>query len=96
MADDEFYREKDPDARLDYEFDWSAYLLDGDTIESSTWTVPQVTDGIRVVNDAHTDTTTTVWLEGGTVPDKYRVTNHIVTTGTREDDRTLIIKCKEL
>jgi len=30
---------KDPDAVLDYGFDWSDWLADGETISTSTWTV---------------------------------------------------------
>ena len=32
---------KDPDAVLDYGFDWSAWLEAGDTIVTSEWIVPE-------------------------------------------------------
>lgn len=82
---------KDPDAVLDYELDWSEWL-DTDTIASSSWTADT---GITIDSDTNTTTTATVWVSGGTVGERYEVTNHIVTTAGREDDRSIKIKCKE-
>jgi hypothetical protein len=75
---------KDPDAVLDYQIDWSAWL-DGDTIVTSVWIVP---DGIVKDSDSHTDTAATIWLSGGTIDKTYRVTNRITTAAGRTDDRT--------
>jgi len=83
---------KDPEAVLDYGFDWSDWLADGETISTSTWTVPT---GITKDSDSKTDTVTTIWLSGGTAGKSYRVTNHIVTSAGRQDDRSLIIKVME-
>lgn len=79
---------KDPQAVLDYGWDWSEWLPDGDTITASTWTVPT---GITKDSDSHDDTTTTIWLRGCTVGTEYELVNHIVTADGREDDRTLRI-----
>ncbi len=79
---------KDSDAVLDYEIDYAAWLGD-DTIATSTWDVPT---GLIKDSDTNTTTTTTIWLSGGTVGEIYRVTNHIVTAGGREDDRTIKIR----
>jgi hypothetical protein len=49
---------KDPQAVLDYGFDWSKWL-GTDTISTSTWTVPV---GITKDSDTHDTTTTTIWL----------------------------------
>lgn len=82
---------KDPDAVLDYSIDWSDWL-DDDTIATSTW---EAEDDITVDSDSSTSTTTTIWLSGGTVGAKYRVTNHIVTAAGREDDRRITIRIRD-
>ena len=79
---------KDPQSVLDYAIDWSSWL-GADTITVSAW-VPQT--GITIDSDTKTDTTTTVWLSGGTDRESYRVTNHITTAAGREEDRTIIIR----
>lgn len=89
------YYVKDPEAVLDYHSDWTAWL-DGDVITASTWTADP---GITIETDpphaaTHDDTTTTVWLSGGTPGTVYSVTNHITTAAGREDDRTKIIDCR--
>lgn len=93
MAFDTYY--KDPQAILDYKINWGPWL-DTDTIyldeetdqRSSTWSAPA---GIQIVASSATDTTATVWLAGGTVGDRYDVTNEITTDGGRTDDKTITI-----
>jgi hypothetical protein len=82
---------KDPDAVLDYEWDWSAWL-GADTIASHTVTADS---GLTVDSSAKTATAVTVWLSGGTVGASYNVTCHIVTAAGREDDRTIGITVQE-
>jgi hypothetical protein len=82
---------KDPNAVLDYLIDWSPWL-GADTIVTSTWIVPT---GITKNSDTKTNTTTTVWLSGGTAGTKYPLTNRVVTAGARTDDRTITINVKE-
>ena len=60
---------KDPQATLDYRFDWSAWLTP-DTISSVTWTVPA---GITQTAATNTTTTATIWLSGGTVGTRYTI-----------------------
>lgn len=86
---------KDPDAVLDYAEDWADWLT-GDTIVTSTWTVPT---GLTKDSDAATTTQTSIWLSGGTVAlgrrKSYTVTNHIITAAGREEDRSVYIQMKE-
>lgn len=82
---------KDPNATLDYVINWATYL-GADTILVSSWIVPS---GITSVTDTDTATTATIWLSGGTVGQKYALTNRILTAGGRTDDRTIYIKVKE-
>ena len=91
---------KDPDAVLDYKFDWKAetngsgnsdWLVTGETIASHTITAAA---GITVNSSSETDTDTsvTVWLSGGSAGTKYSVACKIVTTDSRTDERTITIQ----
>lgn len=82
--------EKDPDAKKDYEFDWSRWLA-GDTITDSTMVCS--TPGI-IQSEGHTTTKAIVWLQGGTVWAQYKVTNRITTAAGRIDERTITLVIK--
>jgi hypothetical protein len=83
---------KDPAGELDYSFDWGEEWLDADeTLVSSAWSAPE---GLTIVSDSFTTTTTTVWLSGGTNLKNYRVTNWIVTSFGRSDERSLLIQVR--
>lgn len=84
--------QKDPQAVLDYQWDWSAWLAAGDTIVSHTVTAAA---GLTVDSSSHTGTAVTAWLSGGTEGVMYPVTCHIVTAAGREDDRTLMFTMRE-
>lgn len=94
---------KDPDAVLDYKFDWKAltngtgttdWLQSGETIASRTI---DADSGITVDSSSITDTNTsvTVWLSGGTAGVDYDVRCEIVTSAARTDERTMVIECRE-
>lgn len=90
--------EKDPDASELYEMDWSDWLPTGETITTSTWLITGPDNALTSDNDSIMDgsTSTRVRLVGGTIGDKYVVTNRIVTAGTpaQNTDRsfTLLIR----
>lgn len=81
---------KDPDARLDYQVDWSNWLPTGDTIDSHSIAV---VDG-DVVIDAQSanDTSITAWITGGTVKTVSSIRFRITTVQGRTDDRTITIE----
>lgn len=84
---------KDPDAVLDYQWDWGTnWLEDGEAITSAVITVP---DGLTLDSQDDTSTTITAWLSGGTVDEGYQVTCHITTDQDREDDRSIYLICRE-
>ena len=96
---------KDPDAVLDYKFDWAASTngtgdtdwLDTSNSETiSSHTIDEDT-GITVDSSSQTDTNTsvTVWLSGGTAGTSYDVRCEIVTSASRTDERTITIYCQE-
>lgn len=89
---------KDPNAVLDYRWDWAGddpgpWLAEGETITSATFTVTP--DGLTKGAETHTDSTATVWLSAGTVGTRYLVTCRIVTNQGRTDDRTKSITVTE-
>ena len=91
----DYVKMKDPDAVLDYGFNWNVSgdsWLGSDTISTSTWSVP---NGLTEVQSGHSDGTTYIRISGGTVGNVYSVVNHIVTADGLEDDRTLTIVCEE-
>lgn len=88
-------KKKDPDALLDYRFDWSEWLApDGDSITDHEVEVPA---GLTKVSSSIDDgaLSVTVWLSGGTVGVTYPVVCRITTDGGRIDDRTMKVKVEQ-
>ena len=79
---------KSPDATLDYLIDWSGWL-NGDTIASSTFSVPT---GITKDSQMNTTTEALVWLSGGSIGTSYLLKNEIITVGGRTESRYFNIK----
>lgn len=78
---------KDPDETIDYVFNWKPEL-DGDTISTSSFVLP---DGLTSVSTSNTTTTATIFVSGGSEGSTYRITNRIVTAGGRTRDRTIYV-----
>ena len=77
----------DPDATLDWAFDWSAWLAASETITGHTITA----DGTVTVDSSSAAAgTVTVWLSGA-AGSRVQVTCRIVTNQGRTDDRTLTL-----
>lgn len=84
---------KDPNAVLDYTFDWGPYLTPlGDTISTATWVL---STGLTKVSQSNTTTTATAFVSGGTVGETATLTCRIVTNGGRTDDRSISLKIVE-
>jgi len=79
---------KDPDATLDYGFDWSQWLQIGESLYSF---VVSATTGITVASSASTTGSVIVWLSGGTSGSRYDIACKITTTDNRIDERTIRI-----
>lgn len=84
--------DKDPNAVLDYQWDWSDWLDEGETITVAVITVPA---GLTLDSQVDTGATVTAWLSGGTAGDGYRIICHIETSEGREDDRSIYLRCRE-
>jgi hypothetical protein len=83
---------KDPDAILDYVFDWTDWLEVGETISSQTITVAA---GLTKDSDSESSGIVTIWLSGGTADTDYIVACKIVTNLSRTDERSISIHCLE-
>lgn len=88
---------KDPNAVLDYLFDWGAdYLGDGDLIAASEWSIePDEPDGISVVGSDFAPSTSTVKVGGGIAGRIYRVVNKVTTACGRVDERSIVIRVED-
>jgi hypothetical protein len=82
---------KDPQAVLDYQWNWAAWLAVGETISSHTVTVAT---GITLDSSTATGTAVTAWISGGTAGE-YRVGCRIVTTAGRTDERGITITVRD-
>jgi len=86
---------KDPNALLDYQWDWSLWLQEGETIVSAELTIPEA---LELEDQTIEDGKITAWLSGGVADLGYKVTCHIVTSSTpvaRTDDRSIYLVCRE-
>lgn len=82
---------KDPQATLDYSFDWTTYLaLISDTLQSATFSLSSGT----LVTSGFSNGVATAWLSGGTIGTTIILICHIVTAGGRTDERSIFIKVK--
>lgn len=71
---------KDPDAVLDYKWDWREWLTDTESITASVVTVSA---GIVLDFSTFSTTSTTTWISGGTIGTSYTVSNRITTNQGR-------------
>jgi hypothetical protein len=83
---------KDPDAVLDYAFDWADEWLEDDTIASYS-IIPST--GITVDSDSDSAGIVTVWLSGGTAGESYTVTCRVVTVANRTEDGSMVFRVIE-
>ena len=79
---------KDPAATLDFAFDWTDNLADGDTITAATVTSDLNDLTIEPATISDDGRLVTVWISGGTTGTYPRITCHITTAQGRVDERT--------
>jgi hypothetical protein len=89
---------KDPDAILDYTFDWTQWLaaasVTPDTIATAVGAVSgAVTAAIN--STSHDAQKVTLWVSGGAAGEKIVLRCRITTAAGRTDDRTVYLKVKD-
>ena len=82
---------KDPDARLDYPFNWAQWLPFGDVLASAEYVVDPGLTLSSFPPPSLSDTVATPFLEGGTVGQTYEVVCRITTAEGRIEDSTIAI-----
>lgn len=83
---------KDPDAVLDWSFDWSRWLDAGETITLAT---VAATGSVVVDSTVTASPIVTAWVSGGTAGDTDSVTCQITTSDGRTDERTIRLSIRE-
>ncbi|MFV9676703.1 MAG: hypothetical protein ACNYVW_03530 [Methanosarcinales archaeon] len=88
----ETFPPKDPDAVLDYAFDWTEWLQASEVI---TTHIISIDAGIIKDSDSENAGIVTVWLSGGTDGETYNVACRITTNLGRTDERTAVVEMAE-
>jgi hypothetical protein len=84
---DDFVVVKDPEATLDYQWNWAPWLAKvRDTITASEFESPA---GLSIMDSDHDDTSATAWIAGGVDGESYTVECKITTAGGRITRRKL-------
>ena len=81
---------QDPNENKDYLVNWAGALSSGETISESAWVI---TSGITEGTTSATDTTTTIWLSGGTSGVTYDVVNRVTTSSGRIYEHAFQVVC---
>lgn len=87
--------DKDPNAVLDYVFDWTEWLGE-DTVASHEFLVSPSnhTDCVEVDSSDEDEGIITVWVSKGRAGSTYKLTCRVVTAGGRTEDRTVNLRMK--
>lgn len=83
---------KAPDEVRDYSIDWTTRLLSGDTIATSSYVLDS---GITEVATSKTDTATVIRISGGTLGERYKVENEVVTVDGEVLEEVFYIAVRE-
>jgi len=84
---------KDPDAVLDYSVDWQDVMTEGEDILESVWDVaPLEAEGVAIEATGIAGQSRWARVRAGIPGHVYRLTNRIVTSFERTDDRSFTIR----
>lgn len=86
---------KDPTAVLDYAMDWSTWLSTTGPETISTYAVTVDSSLITVSTHSASSGLVTAWLSGGYAGSDYTVSIKVVTSASRTDERSFMVKVKE-
>jgi hypothetical protein len=87
---------KDPNAVLDYAFDWATeWMPAGDSISTASWGIDVAPDASLTINSTSIVAgNPTAFLGGGTAGSDYVVRCRITTTQGRIDDRSVLVRVR--
>ncbi len=87
---------KDPSSNVDFSFDWADWLLEGETITEAGWIiVPNDSAAPTLSGATVTGDVTGVFVAGGRVGARYRLTCNVQTSDGRVADRSLVLRIME-
>lgn len=87
---------KDPDAILDYFFDWSTWLTENsDTLTDYEVEIEEGDGALAIDEDSEAEGIITIVLSGGTAGTRYLVRSRITTEGGRTDDLSRYLRIKD-
>lgn len=86
-------RGKDPDAVLDFFFDWSKWLQPNEVIELSVYIV-EGSASIELFDKSVDGGYAWFWARGGVAGEAVKITNRITTDQGRTDDDTAILRIR--
>ena len=87
---------KDPDSRIDFEFDWAVAYPDGQAVADSVWTIaPDEAGGLTLAGASHDLTRSTATLAGGIAGHVYRVANRVTLSDEQVDERSMTVRVEE-
>jgi hypothetical protein len=84
---------KDPNAVLDYKWDWTDWLPTGDTITTANVTI--ASGDVTLNSQSNTTSDVTAWVSAGTANTKATLTARVTTAQGRTDDRTITLVIQE-
>lgn len=96
FGEESVVRFKDPSGVIDYHFLWDEWLDPTEPIATAAVSISPADGSLLQTNLVHDGTTVTVRIAGGTVGRTYEVTNHVVTTGGEEQDKTFRLRVRPL
>ena len=87
---------KDPNAVLDYTFDWTDWLAAASTPADTITAAEVIVDiGATVQTTVFDTQKVTAWVSGGTPGTTLALRCRVTTAGGRVEDRTVYLKVKE-
>lgn len=87
------YRLVDPESVVDWQFDWSDWLADGDSILTHQWSITPLHGTSPETPTLTNETQASVTGAGLQAGKIYHLTDHITTAAGLEADRSIILRC---
>lgn len=84
---------KDPDAKVNYDWDFSRWLGTGETI--SSYSFPDFPAALTNEGDSETSGVVTMLISGGVVNTSYDLTCRITTNAGQIEDKTFTLPVQE-
>lgn len=85
----------DPDSELNFQFDWSDWLVEEDTIASRLWTITPMNSGSPSTPELTNHTSEVVFVTGLLLGKVYRLSERITTVQGITDERSIVLRVEQ-